>query len=65
MAKRAGRVSSPSQGDFGITANFGGNWLCEGGSVSYDGKYWIATCTYTHSPSKNGWDEDLYKDEID
>lgn len=64
VAKRAGRVSPPSQGDFGITANFGGDWLCEGGTVSYDGKYWIATCTYTHSPSMNGWDIDLYMDEI-
>lgn len=45
---------------FGIVKKLGGNWLCEGGSVSYDGKYWIATCTYAHSP--DGWDQDLYTD---
>ena len=60
VAKKSGRIADPSNGDFGIVKKLGGNWLCEGGSVSYDGKYWIATCTYAHSP--DGWDKDLYTD---
>lgn len=64
VGRRAGRISSPVNGDFGIVRRFGGNWLCEGGTVSYDGRYWVATCTYTHSPDKKGWDGDLYRDEI-
>lgn len=44
----------------GIVDKLGGDWLCEGGSISYDGKYWIAQCTYAHSPEKTGWDKDLY-----
>ena len=64
VGRRAGRISSPVNGDFGIVRRFGGNWLCEGGTVSYDGRYWVATCTYTHSPDRKGWDGDLYRDEI-
>ena len=60
MAGKAMRGNTISNGDFGIVKKLGGNWLCEGGSVSYDGKYWIATCTYAHSP--DGWDKDLYTD---
>jgi hypothetical protein len=32
--------------------------LCEGGSISFNGKYWLASVTYAHSPV--GWDKDLY-----
>ena len=52
---RAGRISSPTLGTFGISY---GNWLCEGATISYDGKDWVSTCTYVHSP--DGWDTDLY-----
>lgn len=55
-ALTAGKVFTPRLYNFGIT---GGNWLSMGGSVQYDGKNWVATVTYQHSPS--GWDPDLYK----
>ena len=42
---------------FGIT---GGDWKCDGASVSYNGKYWLATLTYTRSGDEGGWDDDLY-----
>lgn len=38
-----------------------GNWKCDGASVSYNGKAWIATMTYTMTSNSDGWDEDLYK----
>ena len=61
VAKRAGKVVEPSKSDFGIVEKFGGSWLCEGGSVQKDGKYWLATLQDTHSPSlSGGWDPDLY-----
>lgn len=50
------RISSPDQ-TFGIT---GGNWKCDSASVSWNGKYWIATLSYTRSGNAEGWDGDLY-----
>lgn len=58
ISSKSGKIADPINGDFGIKTLLGGNWLCEGGTVSYDGKYWIATCTYAHSP--DGWDTRLY-----
>lgn len=46
-------IVSPSE-DFGL----GGQWKYDQASVSYDGKSWIATSTYTRAVDK--WDEDLY-----
>jgi hypothetical protein len=63
VAKKAGKIDFPTNGDFDIVQKFGGNWLCEGGSISYDGKYWIANCTFAHSP--DGWDLDLYMEVED
>ena len=60
LSNRAGLIATPQNGDFDIVKKYGGNWLCEGGNVSYDGNYWIATCTYTHSPDKDGWESKLY-----
>lgn len=60
VAERSGLIATPQNGDFGITDKLSGDWLCEGGSVSYDGKWWIATCTYAHSP--DGWDTRLYNE---
>lgn len=50
--------------------------MCEGATVKYNGKYWVASITYTHSPDtqKNdatplingsdqsgyGWDQEIY-----
>ena len=39
------------------------NGRCQGGSVTHDGKYWNATCTYTHSGDARGWDRDLYGED--
>lgn len=56
IQKAAGKIfTKPELGNFGIT---GGNWLCEGGSVNFNGAKWVATRTWTHSPQ--GWDTDLY-----
>lgn len=59
VAKVIGKIAKPSNGDFGVVKKNGGNWLCEGGSVSYNGKKWQASCTYAHAPG-NGWDDDIY-----
>jgi hypothetical protein len=61
IAKKAGKISDPDNGDFGIKSKLGGDWLCEGGQISFDGKYWIASCTFAHSP--DGWDQDIYKED--
>ena len=56
IAGRLNKIASPDQ-TFGIT---GGNWKCDSASVSWNGKYWIATLTYTKSGDDNGWDAELY-----
>lgn len=40
--KRAGKITTPIRGDFGVVDRWGGNWLCEGGSVTFDGSMWVA-----------------------
>lgn len=60
ISSKSGRIAYPSSGDFGINDRIGGNWLCEGGSVREEGKYWVARCTYLHSGGRKGWDQDLY-----
>ncbi len=59
LTKRAGLIGSPSRGDFNITARYGGNWRCDGGSVQFDGKKWVATRQWTWSP--NTWDKEIYQ----
>lgn len=39
------------------------NWKCDGASISWNGKCWIATLTYTRSGDDQGWDTDLYQKE--
>ncbi len=55
-----GRINAicPPSYDFGIS---GGDWKCDGASVSYNGRYWLGTLTYTRSGDDSGWDSDLYK----
>ena len=65
IAKKCGHIAKPENGDFGITDKYVGNWLCEGASISYDGKYWIAELHYLYSPSKKGWDSQIYSKESD
>ena len=40
------------------------NWKCDGASVSWNGKCWIATLTYTRSGDSEGWDTDFYEKEV-
>lgn len=49
-----GKIVAPSN-TFGIT---GGQWLCHGGQIRYDGKAYDASCTYQWTPGE--WDTDLY-----
>lgn len=70
MATRSGRLKFPQNGDFGLEKKFFPNdasatppkyhWLCLGGDLSFDGKYWVARCTYRWSPDASGWDQDMY-----
>lgn len=70
MATRSGRLKFPINGDFGLQNKFFPgdvqanppkyHWLCLGGDVNFDGKYWVARCTYRWSPDVNGFDQDMY-----
>lgn len=63
-AKSAGRdvqnklnnIAKPDN-DFDIK---GGDWKCDDAQVSWNGKYWLATLTWTNSPS--GWNKEMYED---
>ena len=65
-----GKLAYPRLGDFGIQNYYhpeliqgtltAGYWLCEGGNITFDGKYYNATCKYVWSPQPSGWDLDLY-----
>lgn len=52
-----GKVLAPSSmtNTMGIS---GGQWLCHGGQLRYDGKAYDASCTYQWTPDE--WDKDLY-----
>lgn len=73
MATRSGRLKFPINGDFGLENKFFPgdassnkyHWLCLGGDLSFDGKYWVARCTYRWSPDPNGWQLDMYEVAID
>ena len=56
VAGKLNRIGTPVT-VFGIT---GGNWKCDDASVVWDGKYWLATLTWTRSGNDAGWDSDLY-----
>lgn len=49
-----GKIVAP-RNTMGIT---GGEWLCHGGQLRYDGKAYDASCTYQWTPDT--WDRDLY-----
>lgn len=53
VSKNINTITSPSN-TFGIS----GSWKYDDASISFNGKYWVATSTYTCSI--DGWDEDLY-----
>ena len=56
VAGKLNKIGTPSE-TFGIT---GGNWKCDSANVSWQGKYWLATLTWTRSGDDAGWDRDLY-----
>ena len=70
MSTRSGKLKFPQNGDYGLEARYpaetdaegrtGRRWLCMGGGVSFDGKNYIAQCTYRWSNEPTGWDNDLY-----
>ena len=43
---------------FGIDV---GNWKCDACEISWNGKCWVATRTWTLSGGVSGWDPDFYK----
>lgn len=53
ISRSMNTITSPSE-DFGL----GGEWKYDDASVSYDGKHWIATSTYSRAVDE--WDKDLY-----
>lgn len=69
-AQRSGKLKFPTYGDFGLTKYYHSDqavtptscyyWLCQGGDIHYDGKYWVAQCTYIWSPDPYGWDLQMY-----
>lgn len=56
VANVLNKIGSP-ENDFGIKD---GNWKCDDASVSWSGKYWLATLTWTKSGDDKGWNEKLY-----
>lgn len=65
LLAKNGKLKFPQYGDFGIESYFygpaaSGHWLCEGAGIDYDGKYYVARCTYLFSPDPAGWDLQLY-----
>lgn len=57
VAGSLNRIGRPAE-TFGIS---GGNWKCDDASVSWTGKYWLATLTWTRSGDSQGWNSRLYK----
>ena len=57
VANNLNRIGAPDV-TFGIK---GGNWKCDDASVTWSGKYWIATLTWTRSGDSRGWNRELYQ----
>ena len=57
VSKNINKIISPDN-TFGIT---GGNWKYDEASISFNGKYWVATSVYTRSGDDKGWDVDIYQ----
>ena len=56
VANNLNGIGAP-ENTFGIKS---GNWKCDDASVSYNGKDWLATLTWTLSGNEEGWDKELY-----
>ena len=67
IAQKSGKPRFPSYGDFGLQKKFypgdaaSGvfHWLCLGGNINFDGKYWVAQCTFQWCDG-SGWDTEIY-----
>ena len=67
IAQKSGKPRFPTYGDFGLQNKFypgdaaSGvfHWLCLGGNINFDGKYWVAQCTYQWAGG-SGWDTEIY-----
>ena len=57
VAGKLNQIGKPDE-DFGLTPS-GYNWKCDNATVSWNGKYWLATLTWTRSGNNKGWDTDL------
>ncbi len=65
IAQKSGKIKFPQYGDFGLEDKFptnagGYRWLCLGGQINFDGKYFIAQCSFEWSPDPDGWDQQMY-----
>ena len=58
VAGKLNQIGRPEE-DFGMTPS-GYNWKCDDATVSWNGKYWLATLTWTRSGNNKGWDTDFY-----
>ena len=56
VANQLNKIGTPTY-TLGIT---GGDWKCDNAAVSWNGKAWLATLTWTRSGNSKGWDKDLY-----
>ena len=56
VAGKLNQIGKPDE-DFGLTPS-GYNWKCDNATVSWNGKYWLATLTWTRSGNNKGWDPD-------
>lgn len=67
ISVKSGKLKFPEYGDFGLEDKYptsGSNnyrWLCLGGDINYDGKYYVAKCTYQWSPDPYGWDQQIWE----
>lgn len=56
VSKTLNKIGKPIE-DFG---NDTGNWKCDDASISWSGKYWKATLTWTLSGDAQGWDKEIF-----
>ncbi len=60
IANTANKIGIPAE-DFGLTPS-GYNWKCDNVSVSYNGRAWFATLTWTRSGNNKGWNMKPYEE---
>ena len=60
IANTANKIGIPAE-DFGLTPS-GYNWKCDNVSVSYNGRAWFATLTWTRSGNNRGWNMKPYQE---